>query len=156
MNMKYLEFPKPILESLPQMEILLAEIAEPGAMGYSGEIHVYALIDKTVMTYHGSIAENQDEYDQVTSWFNENSDLHKRFIMPRIANTSNSKLNPNMNVQRLFNCLYGGFGNHVYFKKDIIYRLENGEFLIPFNDQTYSIKISVNGIYMYLEENYFI
>jgi hypothetical protein len=132
-----IELTKTILDPLSVNDIIYAEIAGGGAMGYAGQIMIYMIKEEQLVCYITSLFKDEETYNQA-------DELLRRFqsVLP-----SNGKKD-----EILFIYYYGGMGNHVFVNKHDSLEIMGEHFVYKKNNKEYHIYTSVLGVFNYVAE----
>ncbi|MCL2184638.1 MAG: hypothetical protein FWB86_02120 [Treponema sp.] len=128
---KEIELSKEIIDKLKLENIIYAEYAEPGAMGNSGGVIIYAITDNNFNCYLTNIRQNENLYALIIdilegNIIDEGDEIHGKGIF------------------RLFYCNYG---NYVFINKDISLKIGLDHFIFTSNNLKYIIDSSVEGVF---------
>jgi hypothetical protein len=130
---EYLKLAKETFASFNIEEIIYAEYAEPGAMGNSGGLMFYIIIDGNLYSYETDI-------------FNDKNTCENA-IAELVTNAISSRYSDIKNNNGIFNFYNGGFGNNVFINKNIELNVGNGYFYYLNDGKAYHFYCSVRRVF---------
>lgn len=125
---------KSLIESILPQEIIYAEISAPGAMGNSGGIIMYLIVDGTLICFKTNLFTDDEEiYEQAEELILKHQD--------QIEHTD-------LELQeKLFDNFWGGMGNQVFVNSKIKLEIADGYFIYKKDNIEYQILTSVKGVF---------
>lgn len=128
-----IQLTKSLIESIKPKEIIYAEMAGGGAMGNAGGIMLYIIKDDALICYKTNVFTDEETYVQAEELLLKHQDRFK---------------NANIELQdSLFDHFYGGMGNNVFVKKNIILEINELYFIYKKDNMEYKILPSVRGVF---------
>ena len=134
-----IELSKDILDMLSDNDIIYAEIAAGGAMGYAGQAMLYIIEEEKLICYKTNLFTDENTYMQVTEILAK----HRDVPFPIFGDVDNQA----DNSKSQFNYYYGGVGNHVFVNKDVSLKIVDNHFVYEENNKEYRIFSSVLGVF---------
>jgi len=127
------ELSEEMLDVISACDIIYAEYAEGGAMGYAGQIMFYIIEDEKLVCYKANLFQNENLYRQAKELLRKHQNCSTG-----LSQKSN---------EAFFNYYYGGVGNHVFIKKTISLKEVDEHFVYNRNYKEYHIYSSVFGVF---------
>jgi len=133
---KVIELSETILKTISVNDIIYAEFATEGTMGYAGQAILYIIKNEKLICFKTNIFTEENTYTQrVDEILCKHSGLSEN-IDEKADNSKNQ-----------FDYYSGGMGNHVFVNKDVFLKVVDRHFVYEKNNKEYHIYSSVFGVF---------
>lgn len=129
-----LEFKDCLLDSISANDIIYAEIAEGGAMGFPGQIIFYMINEERLFYYRTNLSKKDS----------------MRIERLLLSHQDKLKVENIKKGKTIFNYYYGGCGFHVFINKNLSLKKGKGYFVYKHECCKYRLYPSSVGVYDYL------
>lgn len=126
-----------ILKKIKPENIVYAEFAEGGAMGFPGTARIFTLDEQTLHFYLVDLNDKNSEED-VHAYADAYTFLR------------------NLEKQKILVYSYGGYGNHAWKGKNLVFSRDddNSKFIYKKGKDAYAVSPSVSGVYFHIVANF--
>jgi len=121
-----------LVNSFKFRNVIYAEVASAGAMGNTGGIIMYVIIEEQFLCLEVSVFEEKEIYKFVALELSK----HKRDINCDY-----------LNYQDIFDFINGGMGNNVFVNINCPLKVGNGFLIYQYNNHEYKIDCSCLGVF---------